>query len=83
MTMPNGAQPKPVPVQRGQHVQPSPLSFEASARLGNTPQGPVRMVVLRFETVVGSIELVMPSDFASQVGQAVIKASSGIEIARP
>jgi len=73
VTMPsgNGVTPqKPKPIERGQHVAPGPMSFEASRRIYNLPTGPVTMVVLRFETVTGTTELVMAPEFASTISQA-------------
>jgi len=86
VTMPsgNGVTPqKPKPIERGQHVAPGPMSFEASRRIYNLPTGPVTMVVLRFETVTGTTELVMAPEFASTISQAMLRAATGIEIARP
>lgn len=81
MTMPNGSQP-PQPVVRGQNVAPTALSFEVSAKVANTPEGPMRLVVLRLEHSTGSGEFVMPSDFAAAISRALLAASSGLQIAR-
>ena len=80
MTMPSNG--KPVPIQRGQHVQPGPMSFEVTAGYGNGPAGPTRVVKLHIEHVTGSTELVMDADFGSKMAKALLAASTGLQIAK-
>jgi hypothetical protein len=77
--MPNGPHPLPTPV-RGCNVAPVPLAFNVEKRHAQTAAGPLSVVVLRFEHATGSTELIMPTDFAADVGKAMVAASSGIQI---
>jgi hypothetical protein len=79
VTMPNGQQPG-APIHM--HVAPGPTAYEVGVQTGMSPTGPVKVVVIRIEHATGSSVFVVPTDFASQLGHDIIKAASGIEIAK-
>jgi hypothetical protein len=77
--MPNGNAPS-MP-ERGSQVQPVPFAYGVEKRIGAGPAGPVSVVVLRIESVNGSFEFPMPSDFAMQMAKGLMGAASGIVVA--
>jgi hypothetical protein len=76
-----GAQVAEIPV-RGCHVVPQPnTTFYIESRFVPSSEGPIKVVTIRLEHSAGSTELVVPADFAHNLARALIKASTGIEIA--
>lgn len=82
MTMPN-ANGQPVPIiPPHAHVAPAQTSYQVGSVMGMTPDGPTKMISLRIEHPTGSSVYLWPAAFATEVGNALIKAGSGLEIAK-
>lgn len=78
----NGATPIPPP-KRGLLVSARPCAFHVEGGMAQSVSGQaVRMVKLRLETEIGSLEFIWPAENASQIAQSLLKCATGIEIAR-
>jgi hypothetical protein len=62
----------------GQHVRPGPCAFAVAAKY----VGGQRVVIIHLEHGAGSTILPVAPEFAQELGDALIRASTGIEIAR-
>lgn len=64
----------------GMNVQATAVGFEVGRGHVQTPTGPRTVVTIWLEHGTGSTKLMIPPELAASLGQALLKAATGIEI---
>lgn len=70
----------PTPPQQltpGMNVGTNRITFAVAEQVGQTPQGPQKIVVLHLEHYAGSTVLAFAPDFAASMGKALLEHGTG------